>query len=137
MRKTAREKPVPWFGTEILETELKHITVARVIDGDTIKMCDSIVLCYLGMDTPERGKWFYKEARAVNDSLVSGKRVGFEFDTLRVGPSIDKYGRTLAYVGIDTFFVNAWLVQYGYARVMTIPPGHHVCTAVSAIGERG
>lgn len=35
----------------------------------------------------------------------------------------DKYGRLLAYVYLeDGPFVNAWLVQHGYAQVMTVPP---------------
>ncbi len=35
----------------------------------------------------------------------------------------DKYGRLLAYVyQEDGTFVNAWLVENGYAMVMTVPP---------------
>ncbi len=35
----------------------------------------------------------------------------------------DRYGRLLAYVYLeDGTFVNAWLVENGYAMVMTIPP---------------
>ncbi len=35
----------------------------------------------------------------------------------------DKYGRLLAYVyREDGTFVNAWLVEHGFAMVMTIPP---------------
>ncbi len=35
----------------------------------------------------------------------------------------DKYNRTLAYVYLeDGTFVNAWLVENGYARVSTYPP---------------
>ncbi len=35
----------------------------------------------------------------------------------------DRYGRLLAYVFLkDGTFVNAWLVEYGYAQVMTVPP---------------
>jgi len=28
----------------------------------------------------------------------------------------------LAYVYVDTLFVNAWLVKHGYAKVLTVPP---------------
>ncbi len=35
----------------------------------------------------------------------------------------DRYGRLLAYVYLEEgTFVNAWLVENGYAVVMTIPP---------------
>ena len=36
---------------------------------------------------------------------------------------LDRYDRTLAYVYLeDGTFVNAWLLENGYAAVMTIPP---------------
>ncbi len=35
----------------------------------------------------------------------------------------DRYGRLLAYVYLkDGTFANAWLVEQGYAQVMTVPP---------------
>ena len=38
-------------------------------------------------------------------------------------PQRDRYGRLLAYVYLeDDTFVNAWLVENGYAMVMTVPP---------------
>ena len=40
----------------------------------------------------------------------------------------DRDGRLLAYVYLeDGTFVNAWLVEQGYAQVMTVPPNvkHH------------
>lgn len=118
--------------TEISETELKRTTVARVIDGDTIKMQDSSVVRYIGIDTPERGVYFYKEAKAVNDSLVDDKRVELKSDKSEK----DRFGRFLHYVFVDTLFVNAWLIQWGYAEVMTIPPDTIVCFSVSTIRKR-
>ncbi len=42
-----------------------------------------------------------------------------EFDVQQ----FDKYGRILAYIYLeDGTFVNAWLVENGYAVVMTVPP---------------
>jgi len=50
---------------------------------------------------------------------VDGKTVRLEFDVQQ----FDKYGRTLAYVYLeDGTFVNAWLVENGFAQVMTVPP---------------
>jgi len=35
----------------------------------------------------------------------------------------DKYGRLLAYVYLeDGTFVDAWLVEHGFAQIMTVPP---------------
>ena len=52
-------------------------------------------------------------------NLVEGKRVRLEFDVERY----DKYRRTLAYVYLlDGTFVNARIVEEGYASLMTYPP---------------
>ncbi len=58
------------------------------------------------------------EASALNDSLVANRRVRLEFDVERR----DRYGRLLAYVYVDSLFVNAELLRRGYAQLMTIPP---------------
>ncbi len=80
---------------------------------------------YVGVDTPEihhpmKGvERAGKEASEANRKLVDGKTVRLEFDVQEQ----DRYGRLLAYVYLeDGTFVNAWLVEYGYAQVMTVPP---------------
>ena len=102
-------------------------TVERVIDGDTIKVRvrDKIeTVRYIGVDTPEtvhptRGVEPYgKEASEFNKKLVEGKTVRLEFDVQQR----DRYGRLLAYVYVDTLFVNAELLRQGYAKIMTVPP---------------
>jgi micrococcal nuclease len=101
--------------------------VERVVDGDTIRVRVGTALetvRYIGVDTPEtvhptRGVEPYgKAASRFNASLVEGKQVRLEFDVERR----DRYGRLLAYVYVDTLFVNAELVRRGYAQLMTIPP---------------
>ncbi len=105
------------------------VQVVRVIDGDTIEVCcvfgDREKVRYIGVDTPEthhpmRGVEPYgMEAAEANRKLVDGKTVRLEFDVQQ----LDRYGRTLAYVYLeDGTFVNAWLVEHGYAMVMTVPP---------------
>ena len=60
-----------------------------------------------------------KEASEANRKLVDGKAVRLEFDVQQR----DRYRRLLAYVYLeDGTFVNAWLVEHGYAMVMTVPP---------------
>ncbi len=60
-----------------------------------------------------------KEASEANRKLVDGKTVRLEFDVQEQ----DRYGRLLAYVYLEEgTFVNAWLVEHGYAVVRTIPP---------------
>ncbi len=105
------------------------VQVVRVVDGDTIQVCcvfgDRVKVRYIGIDTPEthhpmRGVEPYgMEAAEANRKLVDGKTVRLEFDVQQ----LDKYGRTLAYVYLeDGTLVNAWLMENGYAMVMTIPP---------------
>ncbi len=105
------------------------VQVVRVIDGDTIQVCcvfgDREKVLYIGINTPEtkhptKGvEHFGKEASEANRKLVDGKTVSLEFDV----EQRDRYGRLLAYVFLkDGTFVNAWLVEHGYAQVMTVPP---------------
>jgi len=97
----------------------KLYQVERVIDGDTIKLSNGERVRYIGIDTPERGgKSSGEEAYYANKRLVDGKKVRLEFDVQKR----DDYRRLLAYVYIDDIFVNAWLVENGYARVATFPP---------------
>jgi micrococcal nuclease len=105
------------------------VQVVHVVDGDTIEVCCIAgvpeKVRYIGVNTPEtshptKGVEAYgKEAKEVNHKLVADKKVRLEFDVQRR----DRHGRLLAYVYLeDGTFVNAWLVEQGYAQVMTIPP---------------
>ena len=99
--------------------------VQRAIDEDTILLENGEKVRYIGIDTPEtkppvKGvEYFGKEAYEANKKLVEGKTVRLEFDVQQR----DRYGRLLAYVYLeDGTFVNAWLVENGYAQVSTYPP---------------
>ncbi len=103
--------------------------VARVIDGDTMKLSDGRTVRYIGVDTPEvrrrrGGEWvrepepYAVEATEANRRLVEGRAVRLEQDV----QSHDRYGRLLVYVYVDDLFVNAELVRQGYAVPLTIPP---------------
>ncbi len=105
------------------------VQVVLVIDGNTIQVCcvfgDREKVRYIGINTPEihhpmKGiEPFGKEAAEANRKLVDGKTVRLEFDVQQV----DRYNRLLAYVYLeDRTFVNAWLVEHGFAQVMTVPP---------------
>jgi len=98
--------------------------VTRVVDGDTIVLSNGERVRYIGIDTPETKhpkkpvQYFGREASAYNKSLVEHKMVRLEFDV----DKRDKYGRLLAYVYVGDTFVNAKLVEEGYAQVYTFPP---------------
>ncbi len=102
--------------------------VTRVTDGDTIRVefaGRQERVRYIGIDTPEtrhspRGPQpFGAEASEANRRLVAGRQVRLIFDV----DERDRYGRLLAYVYLpDGTFINAKLVNEGYARVLTVPP---------------
>ncbi len=105
------------------------VQVVRVIDGDTIQVCciarKREKVRYIGINTPETKhptkevEYYGQEAAEANGKLVEDKTVILTFDV----EQRDRYGRLLAYVFLeDGTFVNAWLVENGYAMVMTIPP---------------
>ena len=103
------------------------VLVTRVVDGDTVEVQlrgEEEDVRYIGVDTPETVApgapvdCFGPRASHFNEGLVEGERVRLVFDEeLR-----DDYGRLLAYVYLGDRFVNAELVQRGYARSLTIPP---------------
>lgn len=126
---------------------LRHVSVAKegqlfyvdkAIDGDTLKLSNGEHVRLIGIDTPEsrynnklvrdskRSRKdidtilkMGKEASNFTKSLVEAKRVRLVFDVQKH----DKYGRLLAYVYLeDGTFVNAKIVEEGYAQVMTVPP---------------
>jgi len=99
-----------------------EIKCIRVIDGDTIEIEDETGIKYkvryIGIDTPEVNEDYGDIATEKNKELVEGKIVKLEKDV----SSTDKYGRILAYVYMEDIFINAYLVQEGYAQISTYPP---------------
>lgn len=98
--------------------------VTMIVDGDTVLLENGESVRYLGVDTPEthhpvRGLECYgPEATERNKELVEGKRVRLEADQT----DRDRYGRLLRYVYVDGVFVNAKLVEEGYAYSSYYPP---------------
>jgi micrococcal nuclease len=110
--------------------------VTKVIDGDTFQIETGQKVRMIGMDTPELHhpkkpvQCFGKEAMEKTKQLIEGKIVRLEKDISET----DRYGRLLRYVYLENLsptpiasqsaelFVNAYLVQQGYAHVLTVPP---------------
>ncbi len=110
-------------------------TVREVIDGDTIVLSDGRKVRYLGINAPEHGQPYAREARNFNRRLVNGLPVHLEFDQIQE----DRYHRLLAYVytkrcGVrsagceEQTMVNEQLVTEGWAHVFSIPPNIRYAT---------
>lgn len=95
--------------------------VVAVLDGDTIVISGGEKVRYAGLNTPESRhpdklpEYCGQEAFEANRRLVAGKTVRLEYGE----QPRDKYGRLLAYVYVDSLFVNAELIRQGYAQVST------------------
>ncbi len=92
--------------------------VSKVIDGDTITLDNGEKVRLIGIDTPERGQCYYKEAKLRLTELVLNKKVELEKDIT----NRDKYKRLLRYIYIDNSSINKILVEEGYAKSYYYPP---------------
>ena len=101
--------------------------VTKVVDGDTISVHiddADVTVRLIGVNTPETVdprktvECFGKEASAYSAKLLEGASVSLELDPTQ--ESIDKYGRLLAYVGIEGGVdLNRALISEGYAYEYT------------------
>lgn len=95
--------------------------VTRIIDGDTIDVNlngQEVRVRYVGVNTPERDEVCYDMAKEANRVFVEGKTVRL----VRDSSNTDQYGRLLRYIYVNGAFVNASLVQQGFAEVVSYPP---------------
>lgn len=100
------------------------VTVAKVIDGDTIILADGRHVRLIGINTPETGKKGRPEqplARQAKKQLQTLLRTGRITLTLGKQPR-DHYGRTLAYLDVDGIDVQAALLGAGMGWLVVIPP---------------
>lgn len=115
------------IGSDLEARAEAEVEVLRVVDGDTIEVGidggeEDVRL--IGVDTPETVKpgepveCFGPQASSFTKDVLEGETVRLEFDQeLR-----DVYSRLLAYVYLGDRFVNAELIERGYARTLEIEP---------------
>jgi len=107
------------FCSSVFYENNRTALVTRVIDGDTIELDGGERVRYIGMDTPEEGESGFDEATQRNTELVEGKTI--ILDVCEEEPE-DPFGRTLAYVIVDSTVVNEVLLVEGLAVPLFIPP---------------
>lgn len=99
---------------EVVKEELEGpYLVTYIVDGDTLDINISERVRLSGINTPERGECYYKEAKDKLYELTFNKDVFLEKDRSDRG----NYGRLLRYIYIDNINVNKLLVEEGYAKV--------------------
>jgi micrococcal nuclease len=86
--------------------------VVSVADGDTFTLLvdqQQIRIRLHGIDCPEKGQDFSQKAKEYLSGLVAGK-------TVRVTKTdVDRYGRTIGIVHIDSLNINEMLLKEGLA----------------------
>jgi len=89
--------------------------VISVADGDTITILtprnEQIIVRLSAVDTPEKSQDFGQKAKQFTSSMVFGKQVTLEPET------IDKYHRTVGMVFINGSNLNEQIVTNGYGWV--------------------
>ncbi len=86
--------------------------VTRVIDGDTIVIDGDTHVRLLGINCPETGEKYSKDAKEFLENEILNKKVRLEFGLDR----FDKYKRLLAYVYLGSENVNLELIKKGLAN---------------------
>lgn len=99
------------FNYQGFTVQNENIVVTNVIDGDTIVVSGGERVRLLGIDTPEKGEFFYKEAKARMEQLVENKEATLE----KEGDNKDKYDRLLRYIFVNGTNINLKMVEEGYA----------------------
>jgi micrococcal nuclease len=120
----------PLAGARPPAPRILMVTVEKVIDGDTV-MARGLprgteLVRLIGVNAPETGKgrtvrecFGLESARWLAEQVPRGSPLRLQLD---VGER-DRFGRLLAYAYLpDGTFLNAALVESGYAQTMTIPP---------------
>ena|SRR3989344_4656698 len=123
-----------FFGCVLKETEPEKVPalVVRVVDGDTIKIDGGESVRLIGINSTERGKECYAEAKQKLTELVDGKIVFLEKDV----ENRDKYGRLLRYVYLGGNFVNIEMAETGNAYAYEYPPSVRYSEKIAKAEEK-
>jgi len=96
----------------------KETTIQAVYDGDTLETESGEKIRLLGINTPETGQPYSAQSTQATKEMVLGRVIGLEYDA----QTLDRYGRTLAYVYTGKTMVNLEILKRGLAVVETIAP---------------
>lgn len=101
------------FDVKSSSTVSPRQVVREIIDGDTFVLSNGSQIRLIGVDTPEEGQPFYREAIYLGESLLEGTEVTLIPDR----QPRDRYGRLLIYLFVDSLFYNEALIDSGLGSV--------------------
>jgi len=119
------------------EAEKRYEKCGRVIDGDTFVTISQDYVRLIGIDTPERGKPYYREARNRLMEYIADRPLRLETDV----EDLDRFKRKLRYVWADVDndgdedFVNELMARDGFASAKAYKPNvkyRHILEAAEA-----
>ncbi len=96
--------------------------VVDIVDGDTIKVMENgkkTTVRLIGIDAPEvkEKECMYSEATQELEELILDQEVILQKDSSQ--DDLDKYGRELRYVFLDSTNVNEYMISKGFASEYT------------------
>jgi micrococcal nuclease len=113
--------------SDVLGTDSNLYTVTSIVDGDTLKVSDSVgvyTVRLIGIDTPETKdlrkevECFGAEATLYLTKLLENQKLILKSDSTQ--DDIDRYGRLLRYAFLqDSTNVNKKMIEDGYAYEYT------------------
>lgn len=115
LRPLLRSPSSPQQGPSHLPSQ---VTVRHVIDGDSFDTTERRQVRLLGIDTPEYGEPFARQARTNLEELILGKRVSLTYEA----DKRDRFGRLLCHVRIDDVWINRAQLREGLAMVYLMKP---------------
>jgi micrococcal nuclease len=113
--------PAPEGGSIPTDELIGPCAVTRVVDGDTLDVsCPTFSsrVRLLRINTPERERRGYREARDALRGLVRGQNVYLGLERAGVAERGD-HGRLLAYLYVGERNVNVEMVRLGWSRFWT------------------
>jgi len=93
--------------------------VSRVVDGDTIHVNvngEDEIIRFLGVNTPEKKKDYYNEAKDFLINEIENKSIELVSD----GSDKDRYGRRLRYIFYHDRLINVEIIEKGLATTFML-----------------